>query len=832
MRKNYSFIILPILLLGLIIPLGEFYWMCGHDEKIAFLSEKPGAEWIIYPDQPNAGLQKAIPREATFQCVFKLDEAPQKASLSLCAFKSYALFLNGQSCGNQPAQNWKSTSTFDVTGLLRDSTNEITVWVTNSLGPPALWLHFQAGQFALGTDTNWMVLRAGAGWLNTIPASQLPPIPRLGAFYANEKTGDSLMHTWFLPVIFCIISLVLVFALGHWLRSHSSSSDSTKWVYGLLVIVLIARVALFINDAPQLKRDFGFDPIQHEEYVQFIQKNHALPSPADGWEMYQPPLYYLMGAGLLDTFGQTVGSESSTFILRTINGVIGMIQCVLAMLCFRLLFPKDAEAQAVGLLITAFLPPSLYLSFYVTNEPLAGALATAAMYFFLRIIREEKQNTFLYLALGATLGAALLAKSSVLLLLPLIIIALGVRLRSHFLHDGFRTMGVLVFACLVICGWYYGMNWLHYGKLVLGNWDASSAFQFWQFPGFRTASYYCGFGKVFAAPIFSGLWSFGDGIYSTLWGDGLASGTIYLIGRPPWNYGLMNWGYLCSVPMTLILIAGIVITVIQFIQQPKCEWAVILGTIFLFGFAILFMTLRVPFYTEAKAFYALPALVPFGALATAGWDWLQKRNPALRTALWAILLVWVMSVYTAFWIRAGNPQNYLARGLGQLGQQKYPESIQSFLMAAQLDEVSAQSKNEPAYMRVGGYAHSYAAIANYSIGKTNQAIQEYQKALEINGDLPDALNNLAWLLATSPDPAVRNGPQAVKFAEHACELTEYRQTAMLDTLAAAYAETGRFDEAVATIQKAMELERQNGKRESFQNDEESLQLYQAHKPYH
>lgn len=97
---------------------------------------------------------------------------------------------------------------------------------------------------------------------------------------------------------------------------------------------------------------------------------------------------------------------------------------------------------------------------------------------------------------------------------------------------------------------------------------------------------------------------------------------------------------------------------------------------------------------------------------------------------------------------------------------------------------------------------------------------------------PVALNNLAWALATNPNTHDRNGPLAVRLAEHACERTQYQITVLVGTLAAAYAEAGRFDEAVATAQKACALAKQHGEMESLKRNEELLTLYQARQPYH
>lgn len=67
------------------------------------------------------------------------------------------------------------------------------------------------------------------------------------------------------------------------------------------------------------------------------------------------------------------------------------------------------------------------------------------------------------------------------------------------------------------------------------------------------------------------------------------------------------------------------------------------------------------------------------------------------------------------------------------------------------------------------------------------------------------MNDLAWLLAVSPPDDVRNGAQALELAERACTATGYRDPRLMATLAAAYAEVGRFSEAVAIATKALDL---------------------------
>ena len=114
----------------------------------------------------------------------------------------------------------------------------------------------------------------------------------------------------------------------------------------------------------------------------------------------------------------------------------------------------------------------------------------------------------------------------------------------------------------------------------------------------------------------------------------------------------------------------------------------------------------------------------------------------------------------------------------------------------------------------------------------DEAIVCFQKSLQIKPDSVEVLNNLAWLLATCPDAHMRDGVQAVKYAGRACELTHYGVTPLVGTLAAAYAEAGRYDDAIAAGEKACALALAAGEQELLERNRELLVLYRAHQPYH
>ncbi len=112
------------------------------------------------------------------------------------------------------------------------------------------------------------------------------------------------------------------------------------------------------------------------------------------------------------------------------------------------------------------------------------------------------------------------------------------------------------------------------------------------------------------------------------------------------------------------------------------------------------------------------------------------------------------------------------------------------------------------------------------------AINHLYQLLVLDPDSVGALNNLAWLLATSPDPAMRDGAEAVHLAEHACQLTGRKQAVLLGTLAAAYAEAGRYQEAAATAEEARVAALAHGQAEVAARNEQLRNVYRSGRPFH
>jgi tetratricopeptide (TPR) repeat protein len=123
-------------------------------------------------------------------------------------------------------------------------------------------------------------------------------------------------------------------------------------------------------------------------------------------------------------------------------------------------------------------------------------------------------------------------------------------------------------------------------------------------------------------------------------------------------------------------------------------------------------------------------------------------------------------------------------------------------------------------------------ILHYRQGDFEQAIDSWKKTLEIKPDFPDALNNLAWIRATNADARFRNPDEAIELSLRACKSMGKKQNKpdFLETLAAAYASAGKFDQAVETARTALNQAQTTGKEDMIKRIRDHLALYQAGKP--
>jgi tetratricopeptide (TPR) repeat protein len=365
---------------------------------------------------------------------------------------------------------------------------------------------------------------------------------------------------------------------------------------------------------------------------------------------------------------------------------------------------------------------------------------------------------------------------------------------------------------------------------------------------------------------------------------------------------------------------------------------------------LIFMSLKVPSYAQAKAFYALSGLTPLCFFGALGWQMLTHGRASLQFALGTLVLVWTMNSFATYWIVPSvaqhlyaakalanegrsdravveaakavdvDPSDAIARGshalcLNELGRDD--EAINQAERAIELkpddsdahldlaisayrsypDRANAEARraielgpeNSLAYeflmnclVESHGYTQAadlgreWLAVAPYdaaahsalgwakdgdlksaarhlgylmmlrpeveqahaqlrqtllSLAKESYGLQQLREIAANAPDSPRMLDELAWLLATYPDSNSRDGTEAVRLAERACALTERRIPALLDTLAAAYAETGDFSRAISAAEEAVNRARSSGDNDAVKLSESILASLHENVPY-
>src|SRR5207245_9975062 len=210
--------------------------------------------------------------------------------------------------------------------------------VSNDDAPPTLWLALTADSSTLRTDGEWESSLGGSSWRNCALAS-VPRYPGPGNLLAGgEKTFDVLPKVWRTWIAFGILAALLTFAATKWLERLTAKPNgagvefSRRQLFVLLGLCIIAWLILFSNNAKMLPFPSGYDSKDHLAYIKYIQDHRALPLPNEGFEMFQPPLYYVLSAGVLSIGRLTIADDDAAIVLRAMTMIfsiakIGIVSC-------------------------------------------------------------------------------------------------------------------------------------------------------------------------------------------------------------------------------------------------------------------------------------------------------------------------------------------------------------------------------------------------------------------------------------------------------------------------------------------------------------------------
>ncbi|MCJ7729085.1 MAG: tetratricopeptide repeat protein [Sedimentisphaerales bacterium] len=166
-----------------------------------------------------------------------------------------------------------------------------------------------------------------------------------------------------------------------------------------------------------------------------------------------------------------------------------------------------------------------------------------------------------------------------------------------------------------------------------------------------------------------------------------------------------------------------------------------------------------------------------------------------------------------------HPDAHNKMGIALLATGKPNEAIEYF------NEAIRETPNQAEIYENLGQAYK-------QLGRYKPAVQNLTKAVKLKyNNRPDVLNALAWLLATAGDVSAQDANRAVEYAQHACELTGHREPHFLDTLAAAYAAGGSFEDAVRTAQQAIDAAKAGGREDLAGEIKNRMELYKMNQRY-
>jgi hypothetical protein len=619
-------------------------WAVAQSPDFPFLSRGEDAAWIgaaipigtdaVLVDRENPSALR-FTRRFVWQPPAGGDHDAALLELRVRALTDVTLWLNGQRITHRksgrhgaPADwNWKRGETIRVGGLIPGS-NRLEAEVRNTAGPPLLELSASAPGIGFVTDARWGVVRTKHGPEEN--ASLASDSKRGSAGRGGEDSWQELAKRFDTLLGIATLCGLASLALRRW-----GSDELSTW-FPRLCWAGVAALWLFLlaSKTGHLPPYWGYDGPDHLEYVRFIAERGSLPLASDGPAMYHPPFFYALSAVLVWIFPSATETGP---LLRLLPFLSGLTQVAVSFLLARRLFPGDRAIAGLAVLISGLLPMNLYMSAYLSNEPLQAALTAIAILLVSQLLLRRDTSPWAAAALGGVVGLALLTKITALLLLPPALLLLALKCATLDGAQPRRQLAWFLPLCitaLLVAGWYDARNWIELGQPVVGNWDVPGArVTWWQHPGFHTADYFLGFGESLRRPFFAGFHSFWDGVNATLWSDSLIGGVRNVAQRlPAWNYGWMSILPVLALPALAIGVGGVGALVRESLKPDDPERRLALGfaaaVVLVYACALLLINLRLPFYAQAKASYALAALAP---LAVAGAFAVASIHRALDT---------------------------------------------------------------------------------------------------------------------------------------------------------------------------------------------------------
>lgn len=650
-------VVLAVLILGICVFIGASFFAFNSSlskPDNSYLAAHPQARWIKLDLPFRLNARNKGSEMVLFRRIFEVKDQ-MDTTLHLKAFRGAGIWLDGMPLRkfDGEMQKWREEIVVELSGLTAGN-HELKIAVVNENAHPALLLWTKedgAAGLDISTPHGWEASRDDFVWN---PAADIAKSGTLHITKNFERSDQALLAS--LPFM---LPIFLAGACLMWMHERKKGPEFVQKLsiapahFRFFLLGLWAVMAL--NNFLELPLKLGMDSVGHFKYIEYIAENLKLPSPLEGWQMFQPPLYYIISAIFYKFLLLLMDVESALYWLRLIPLTCGALMIEVCYRCSVVAFKEDRFAVIAATLLGGFIPMNFAMAQFWGNEPLAAVFSALTILMCLIIITEQdRRNLKDFALLGLSIGLAILSKATCSLLIPLVIFFVLLPLMAESSSSEDKTghiKGVVLslITTAVIGGWYYLRNWASYGKTFIGGWDKIREISWWQDHGYRVWEHFSSFGSSVLKPVYSTIDGIWDGLYSTLWLDANLSGMSKFMSRPPWDDQLMMATALLALVPSIMILAGIGRTFSKPVKSVFNGHMLLVACIVVYFTAEAYLYLNLPVYSTAKASYTLGLLPCYGILAMAGIQPFLK-NIYVKSALCGFLAVWGSTIYLTYFV--------------------------------------------------------------------------------------------------------------------------------------------------------------------------------------
>ncbi len=569
------------------------------------------------------------------------------AALRVAASSGYEIRFNGHVLSGAkeriPSRNWKSYDQYNIKDLVQiGNVNTVEVAVWNPTRPPALLVTgsvvFGPGaSLPLNTDTTWQVSSLSrTGWLapeRMIPLRDFYP-GHLSEFSKHSSGNARVVAT--LAAYMTLVAAICLYRYGNKTAAPFQAAERESRGIGRAfrhlaengrfraAVFVVLFAGLYLPMAAIRDPKDGWDADGHIDYIRYVASGKGLPKAEQGWQMYQPPAYYVFTAAvyrfsnfLSGTWARSVPS-SDFWALKTVQmftPVFALLQILITLRLLALIHPESSPDLLGSSGFALLVPMQIYVSPFISNEVFSSLAITAALFILVSMLWRHRYGPGRSVALGAAVGFACLCKYSGLLVAAATAFSYGVIFlkNASSRRQILRSMAIVALVALILAGPFYLRNLRTYGRPLPQNTEFVRCFTL----EYKDLAFFVDpllFGAGAIDKFVSRTVSFVDGNFSSMWLDNSHKSSA-------WTRLFEGPTYYLAVFPTFLIALGFCRILRRSREDSQYSRAClpILAYFIVTAFAYAYFILRHGSFETVKAFYGLSLISPLAVFLDAGF---------------------------------------------------------------------------------------------------------------------------------------------------------------------------------------------------------------------